>query len=115
MANAFDLSLLLREWPEAKTGEDFQKIKEAALTSILEVIQDEIFKTQLGEDSLKRQHKLEALKAIEQVLMKECHATTAHQPSQPPTETPEDNTVTRLRTRTTHKVTMLRKIQGRSL
>ena len=96
------VELILKELPETKS-EDFQELKKAVLDSILDVLKGEIVRTQAMEDSEKKRHKIEALGAVEKVILHERGIKKGAQ-----TNEEEESTVIR-----TTKVTKIRNIQGR--
>ena len=102
------IDLLLKELPD-KNNKNFHEMKLAVLDSILDVIRQEIVYTQAMTESGKKSHKLEALKAIEKVLLKERMTTT------PPSEDQEETEEETSTARTSSKVTRIRNVQGRPL
>ncbi|OGQ29996.1 MAG: hypothetical protein A3I75_06105 [Deltaproteobacteria bacterium RIFCSPLOWO2_02_FULL_50_16] len=103
------IKILLKELPESPEtrGPGFEEMKHAVFDAILDVLREEIVLTTTMEDSDKKRHKLEALRAIERVLMRERGDGGE--------EGAVDEATSMTKMRTTHRVTKLRSIQGRRL
>jgi hypothetical protein len=110
------VDIMLKELPEtAETKKRyFHEMKEAVLDSILDVIAEEIIRTEDMEPSEKKRHKLEALRAIEKVIRREKpHDKSDNMPHDQGEDLHTDYNDEPMRTRTTTRVTKLRNIQGR--
>ena len=102
------VALIIKEIPDNQ-GKHFQGMKEAVIGSILDVLDEELEKTELMSQSDKKRHKLEALKAIKKVLIQEL---TSHSPE--PSNNSDDEVADEpVVARTSNKITRLRTIHGR--